>query len=708
MPPTSVPPTSVPGSGMPSTGVPGSGTSVSATGPPFIARTLALVAVLGILCGAPGAAAGYEELFPPALQDDPSLTRQLSEHTLRASLADTLAALPPAQIRPRWEDVDRREAWMYELLRDLYRDRRGAPIFVRGTTLTRAAYDLLDAIARVDEHGIPPERFVHAELRELYTIVTRPIEDPDLFAAFLPPPVVSDQLEQDVAARLTDDPYAVLAPERALADAVTTLDRHFVDVAAQHAAFLANEFDRKMAAAAELELLLAEQLVRYAMELRYANPWGAPDNPAMTVARNFLMERGFGENDETPAALQAAMFPAQHSGDLRSVDEWRLDELDMLLAAAAGQLGLAEALDALAPQVDEYRGLQRELQRYRAIARAGSWPRVTMRGRLLPGQRHPAVEVLRVRLSREGYHDAPAPADAQLFDEALGASLARWKRDHQLEDSPALDEMTRDALAVPVEERIAQLTVALASWRRTRAAWDIERGNTHIRVNIPQFQAELRDGDELVHRWDVVVGRVRGAGLNFTESFSALMTEIELNPFWYPPTRLVRNAFTLNERGRYYMAPGPSNPMGRAKFLFPNPWAIYMHDTNRRADFALPFRSLSAGCVRVDGAEQLAALLIGRDRGQDTEQADAWVQQVLAGGRRQRVYLRTPVPVHIEYRTAWLGPDGRARFGTDLYGWEQRSVDAAVRETLARFPNLVPERPGDRRSRQARLARRKD
>ena len=177
---------------------------------------------------------------------------------------------------------------------------------------------------------------------------------------------------------------------------------------------------------------------------------------------------------------------------------------------------------------------------------------------------------------------------------------------------------------------------------------------------------------------NVVVGRRTWA----TTVMSDTMTQIVFNPTWTIPPSIQREQYG-SYQGRMVRQPGPGNPLGRAKFLFPNEHAIYIHDTNARSGFAREVRTLSHGCVRAEHPDRLAAALLGRTNGWAAEEVEA----IWRGPWRERpVTLDAPVPVHLVYFTAWVTPDGAVTTYDDVYG-----LDAPLAEALGL---VLPEREG--------------
>lgn len=196
----------------------------------------------------------------------------------------------------------------------------------------------------------------------------------------------------------------------------------------------------------------------------------------------------------------------------------------------------------------------------------------------------------------------------------------------------------------------------------------------YLLVNTAAFEASLWEGDHVLGRWNVVVGKKRSP----TPIFSAQVTGVILNPWWdIPPdiareniAGLVRNhpgvalakGYVLTG-GRYRQRPGPANALGRMKLVMPNPFGVYLHDTPEQALFSNDVRAFSHGCVRVGDALGLAATLLFSDR----EEGRARLETSVATGQTQTLALPAPIPVYVAYFTAEPDGLGGIRYLPDIY-----------------------------------------
>lgn len=373
---------------------------------------------------------------------------------------------------------------------------------------------------------------------------------------------------------------------------------------------------------------------------------------------------------------------------------------------------------ALAPNTPEYHALLRARSVARANAARGGYGATVPDGPFLrPGGRDGRTPILRARLARLGYTPPPPdPAvDPMVYDEALARTLRAFQRDHGLSADGVIGPRTQRALNTTPARQMAMIDVALE-----RERWlNIDRGARHIMVNLADFTVRLIDDNAVTFQTRAVVGATRRD--KQTPEFSELMRYLEVNPDWTVPDGIIRRDYLpqlqedplalghlelIDREGRPvdretvdftqytsrtfpYMLrqpPGDTNALGRVKFMFPNPHAIYLHDTPEKEYFDRDVRTYSSGCVRLADPFDLAYVLLMPQMEDPVSRFDA----ALDGGRQVRISLAQPVPVHIDYRTAFVQDFARVQFRPDVYG-----RDGAVLEALiaADQPPNMPAAP---------------
>lgn len=370
-------------------------------------------------------------------------------------------------------------------------------------------------------------------------------------------------------------------------------------------------------------------------------------------------------------------------------------DVAMELAAMLDQGDLAVFLEKLGPRHPAYRVLQKSLQEYRKVQAAGGWPVIDEGPTLKFGDRGMRVAMLRYRLAVGGdTHFASGVIDNR-FDDELAVAVMHFQRRHGLNMDGMVGRGTLAALNVPVEQRIRQIELNLERWR-----WmPTELEPYYILVNIPGFELKVVDAGRTVKTLRAIVGREKRP----TPVLSSVMTYLELNPYWYVPAKIAREdllpkiqkdpQFLVKQGFRIFdswekdahaldplsidwaslsedhfpfrlrQEPAPYNALGKVKFMFPNDFSVYIHDTPSKGLFVRSSRDFSSGCVRVEKPVELAAFLLNRQNWNRKRLLD-----VLASKQRQVVILKEPVPVYLVYWTAWADENGEVHFREDIYG----------------------------------------
>lgn len=375
---------------------------------------------------------------------------------------------------------------------------------------------------------------------------------------------------------------------------------------------------------------------------------------------------------------------------------------DVLLGGlVAGNV--SEALQALEPASPDYRLLLAEKDRLETLARTEAWgPQVSDGPTLHPGETDVRVAELRGRMARLGYLAPGAGTPGDLFDPALAAAVESFQRDNGLTDDGAVGARTLAALNAPAVSRLAQVMVNIE-----RVRWmNHDLGGRYLYVNIPDFTVRLIDGGAETWQSKVVTGL---AHKTETPEFSGLVRYMVVNPTWHIPNSIAirdylpklqrdpmvlkRQNIDLMTRGgtiinpklvdfrqytpenfpfRIKQRPNDDNALGIVKFMFPNEFSVYMHDTPHRELFARDIRAFSNGCVRLQKPAELAAILLTGQVPDPEASFDGWV----AAKSERTVNLERSIPVHIDYRTVWFEQDGTARFRPDVYDRDRKVFEA--------------------------------
>ncbi|HMQ75458.1 MAG TPA: L,D-transpeptidase family protein [Flavobacteriales bacterium] len=383
-------------------------------------------------------------------------------------------------------------------------------------------------------------------------------------------------------------------------------------------------------------------------------------------------------------ALTAAFFPfAQERYEGVDADRTRSlhwfipthkkDASAMLEALTADSTDLAP----YEPVHPQYQALRRMLRTYRALELKGGWEPVPVpKAPLHKGDSDPAVSSVRKRLTATG--DIARDDRSADFDTGLEAGVKRYQVRNGMDTTGRIDEALVQEMNRPIGDRVRQIMLNME-----RLRWlDGHAPDDFLLVNIPEYRLHVFEGGREV--WDMVV--VVGKPATRTEVFSGNLSTVVLAPYWnIPQSILDKDVIPGMRRDPNYVKrlhlevvsehplqvrqkPGEFNSLGLAKFLFPNSYSIYMHDTPSKGLFERPDRAFSHGCVRLKEPAKLAAYLL-RDRAEWTPEA---IQAAMHGGAERAIPVTRPVPVHIVYLTAWVDGQGRLNFRDDVYGRDAR------------------------------------
>jgi L,D-transpeptidase YcbB len=377
------------------------------------------------------------------------------------------------------------------------------------------------------------------------------------------------------------------------------------------------------------------------------------------------------------------------------------DLVSTLNHAAGGDL--KAWIDSVRPRHPEYAALYRALINLEAQRDKGGWPKVPS-GAFAPGRSNPNVVTLRQRLAASGHlTGAPVSNTSPAYTKEDEAGVRAFQELHSLKATGIADEATLAAMNVPLDARIRQVELNMERWR-----WmPNDLGPRHLLVNIPYYHLIARENGKSVMDIRVVVGKADAE--HKTPVFSSEMSTVVLSPYWNIPDSIVEGETApAVARDPAYLAknnieildvsksgatpvdyasvnwddvnqlkhlafrqrPGESNALGHVKFLFPNPFDVYLHDTPADALFARPGRAFSHGCIRVEEPEALAKYVL---RG-DSEWDDAKILAGMNAGEEKQVRLKEKIPVHIVYFTAWVDENGGLHFQPDIYGYDAQQA----------------------------------
>lgn len=370
-------------------------------------------------------------------------------------------------------------------------------------------------------------------------------------------------------------------------------------------------------------------------------------------------------------------------------------DLNAVLEQALATDSVSQSLNSLLPLTDDYKRLREIYKIYKKLALRGGWALVPPGPSLKFGDRDKRVALLRKRLiATQDLAESIVVADTRVFDEAVRDAILRFQARHGLKPDGMLGPGTLSFLNVSVHKRLRQIKVNLERWR-----WlPQELGNRHLAVNIADFKLKVVEDGVNVLEMPVIVG----TQYRHTPVFTGTMSYVVLNPRWLVPQKiaiedllpkikkdpsyLTTNGFvvqtkdktgqwietdtstidwqTLNDENftyRFEQGPGITNALGRVKFMFPNRFNVYLHDTPAKDGFKKRVRTFSSGCIRVERPMDLLAYVL----------PEKDMKAEFESGKETKIMLPQPLAVHVLYQTAWVDDAGLVHFRSDLYGKDE-------------------------------------
>jgi L,D-transpeptidase YcbB len=377
------------------------------------------------------------------------------------------------------------------------------------------------------------------------------------------------------------------------------------------------------------------------------------------------------------------------------------------LATVAETGELERVLNDVESHRPEYRALLNVLRDLRSQRQHG-WPKVpTWKFKAAPGDTRSELVMVRKYLQAMGDLPAGPAQNPAVMDDMLMCGVMHFQSRHGLTPDGLIGPRTAAEIRRPPSQLIRTVVLNLERWR-----WVPDTLETHyVMVNVPAYAMEVVEGDSVVLAMRVIAGAFDTP----TPSFQGLIRHLEINPPWHVPESiasaeilpkvqkdpdylLAENITVFDTSGnvvdpamvkwtsldpaslpyRFRQEPGDKNPLGSIKFLFPNRWSVYLHDTPNTKLFNKEQRALSHGCVRIEHPLDLANYLL---RGQTTmtpEELEAFVKT----GKRRWIDLKETEPIYLVYFTAFVDRSGLANFRPDVYG-----RDTLLEQALAAYPS---------------------
>lgn len=387
-------------------------------------------------------------------------------------------------------------------------------------------------------------------------------------------------------------------------------------------------------------------------------------------------------------AFADIVWEGMDEGVLKEVD-WHLprkkvsyeEYLDSILATDPTHLKENKLL------VNRQYGLLRDyLQKYRNLEEKGDWFEINTTKSIRPGDSSEIVGQIKQKLFDLG--DLEQNNVDLVYDADLEMAVKKFQIRHGLKDDGVVGKGTLSEMNVPYKTRIEQIIVNME-----RSRWvPVSQNKDYLVVNIPEFKLHVNSGDKLLWSCNVVVGK----DIHKTVVFSGELKYIVFRPYWNIPKSIVKNEVLKDmARNRNYLAqhnmeitgyreglpeirqkPGDSNSLGLVKFLFPNSYNIYLHDTPAKSLFNESDRAFSHGCIRVSEPFKLAQFLLRNNPVWDNEKIEA----AMNTGGEKAITLSDKASVFIVYFTSFVDREGKINFRKDIYGRDGRLAEMMMQK----------------------------
>jgi len=364
---------------------------------------------------------------------------------------------------------------------------------------------------------------------------------------------------------------------------------------------------------------------------------------------------------------------------------------------------LNRPFDETTPRTKLYRDLNKKFNQYRDIALSGDWPKIPPFEKIKIGQNNDSIPYIRKRLALSGDLKGCEVSNSVLYDQCLFNSIKRFqKRNGQIADG-VIGKSTGNLLSQSVGQLLTRMKLNLD---RIKMMKRYDNGK-HIFINIPDFKLYFYNGDKVINSMRVVTG----SKTHPTPIFSGNVETVVLNPYWNIPTsiiqkemipKLLRNKNAMKRQRveirdgwgpnakkispssvdwkkyrysksvpyRFAQVPGNRNALGRIKFLFPNKFSVYMHDTPQKHLFKRHTRAFSHGCIRLQNPRGLFKTFCSVDGRLDYSKG----KKILKTKKQTYLNLGSKIPVNVAYLTTWVDANGILQFRNDIYNYDRMQL----------------------------------
>lgn len=401
-----------------------------------------------------------------------------------------------------------------------------------------------------------------------------------------------------------------------------------------------------------------------------------------------ISENSFKVDPSDSKIIRTELEMTQHFFDFaNNAYQGKVDPLDLQWYIPRKKVDVVKLLDSLInnkgtnlqewePVNKQYSKTREKLVQLYNVEKNGGWGKVNLGNKKVYKVGDSSVVVRQIKKRLLAYGDLPTTDTSMLYNSIMENAVKKVQQQFGIKDDGVVGSATVERLNVPVEERIEQVMVNM---ERMRWMPEEPEGN-YIRVNIPEFTMYVYENNNIEFTINVVVGKEA----NKTQVFSDVLEYVVFSPYWNIPRSIIKNEIlpAIRKNSNYLQRnnmeqtgysnglpvirqkPGGNNSLGRVKFIFPNNFNIYFHDTPAKSLFSNTNRAFSHGCIRVEEPVKLAKYLL-RDPSQWTDEA---VYTAMHSEKEKWVKINDPLPVRITYFTAWVDGNGVLNFRDDIYG----------------------------------------
>ena len=329
----------------------------------------------------------------------------------------------------------------------------------------------------------------------------------------------------------------------------------------------------------------------------------------------------------------------------------------------------------------QYYKLRTVLKKYRQIQQNGDWNLIVTDSVIReykPGDNSKTIGQIRQRLSVTG--DLEQDSKSDVYDEELMDGILNFKKRNGYKSDHIITSSHIQKMNIPIENYIKTIMVNME-----RCRWiapELTKAEEYILINIPSYKLIYKRNGKTELESNVFVGGT----MNETVIFSSNISHLIFSPYWNIPTSIVQSEIkTAMDRDKNYLAdndmewnkgsvrqkPGPKNPLGKVKFIFPSASDIYLHDSPAKSLFESEYRAYSHGCININKAQQLAYLILNNDSDWPADR----IKKAMDSGKETTCILKRKIPVHIGYFTTWVNDSGEISFFNDIYQRDERLAE---------------------------------